>query len=221
MTGPTLRILAAATLAVQPFTVAEAGHYPDPPQVPTELEAPEGSRLFLTLHAVGTQNQMCVLNANGVGSWNFFGPQATLFNNKGEQVGTHFLSTNMVQPGSQSHATWQHSRDTSTVWAVAVGTSIDPEYVDANAIAWLLLEVKGTQDGPGGGDRLSGTTYIQRINTAVLTPVSTATLQPFNPFTTTPVQGVNWNLGPNFGRAVNRFAYTTPQSMRLSFGVRF
>jgi len=35
------------------------------------------------------------------------------------------------------------------------------------------------------------------------------------------VQGVNWDLGPNFGRAVSRFAYTTPQSVRVSFGVRF
>jgi outer membrane receptor protein involved in Fe transport len=67
----------------------------------------------------------------------------------------------------------------------------------------------------------AGGINIQRINTAVLTPVNNALLQPFNPFTTTPVQGVNWNLGPNFGRATSRFAYTTPQSVRLSFGVRF
>jgi outer membrane receptor for ferrienterochelin and colicin len=39
--------------------------------------------------------------------------------------------------------------------------------------------------------------------------------------TTTPVQGVNWDYGPNFGRATSRFAHTTPQSLRLSFGVRF
>ncbi|MGH9722672.1 MAG: hypothetical protein ACRD8O_20885 [Bryobacteraceae bacterium] len=42
-----------------------------------------------------------------------------------------------------------------------------------------------------------------------------------SPFTTTSVQGVNWDYGPNFGRAINRFAYTTPQSVRLSVGVRF
>ena len=78
----------------------------------------------------------------------------------------------------------------------------------------------GTVFGTGGPGNAGGIN-IQRINTAVLTPVTTATLQPFNPFTTTPVQGVNWNLGPNFGRATNRFAYTTPQALRLSFGVRF
>jgi outer membrane receptor protein involved in Fe transport len=76
---------------------------------------------------------------------------------------------------------------------------------------------------PGGrGLELFGQLQIiQRINTAILTPVTSAALQPFNPFTTVPVRGVNWDLNPNFGRAVSRFAYTTPQSARLSFGVRF
>jgi hypothetical protein len=31
----------------------------------------------------------------------------------------------------------------------------------------------------------------------------------------------DWDLGPTFGQAVSRFAYTTPQSLRVSFGVRF
>ena len=43
----------------------------------------------------------------------------------------------------------------------------------------------------------------------------------FNPFTTTPVQGTTWDFGPTFGQATSRFAYTTPRSLRLSFGVRF
>jgi hypothetical protein len=63
---------------------------------------------------------------------------------------------------------------------------------------------------------------IQRIDTSVLTPVTTpARFAAFNPFTTTPVQGTNWDYGPNFGRAISRFAYTTPRSYRVSFGVRF
>ncbi len=51
--------------------------------------------------------------------------------------------------------------------------------------------------------------------------VRTSGLAPFNPFTTAPVEGVNWMFGPNFGRALNRFAYTSPRTFRLSFGVRF
>jgi hypothetical protein len=35
------------------------------------------------------------------------------------------------------------------------------------------------------------------------------------------VRGVNWDYGPLFGQALNRFAYTTPRTLRLSFGVRF
>jgi hypothetical protein len=83
-----------------------------------------------------------------------------------------------------------------------------------------LCACGGTIFGTGGGGNAGGVN-TQRIDTAVRTPVTTATLAPFNPFTTTPVQGVNWDLGPNFGRAVSRFAYTTPQSVRVSFGVRF
>ena len=83
-----------------------------------------------------------------------------------------------------------------------------------------LCTCGGTAFGTGSAGNAGGVN-VQRIDTTVLTPVTTATLQPFNPFTTTPVQGVNWNLGPNFGRAISRFAYTTPQSLRVSFGVRF
>ena len=43
----------------------------------------------------------------------------------------------------------------------------------------------------------------------------------FNPFTTVPVEGVHWSKGPTFGTALNRFAYTTPRTFRLSLGLRF
>jgi hypothetical protein len=46
-------------------------------------------------------------------------------------------------------------------------------------------------------------------------------LQTFNPFTTVPVEGVQWAKGPNFGKALNRLAYTSPRGYRVSFGVRF
>lgn len=43
----------------------------------------------------------------------------------------------------------------------------------------------------------------------------------FNPFTTTPVEGVNWAFGSAFGKPLNRFAFTSPRTLRMSFGVRF
>ena len=68
----------------------------------------------------------------------------------------------------------------------------------------------------------AGGVNLQRIDTTVLTPGTTASqYASFNPFTTTPVRGVNWDYGPVFGQALTRFAYTTPRTLRLSFGVRF
>jgi hypothetical protein len=43
----------------------------------------------------------------------------------------------------------------------------------------------------------------------------------FDPFTQTPVEGVNWSKRASFGHAQSRFAYTTPRTFRIGFGVRF
>lgn len=133
-------------------------------QIPANLEVPAGHRAFLVAHAVGTQNYVCVPAGNGV-AWTLFGPQATLFDDAADQVMTHFLSANPDQNGTP-RPSWQHSRDTSTVWGAAIQTSVDPNYVAPGAIPWLLLQVVGAQDGPNGGDALTRTTYIQRVNTA-------------------------------------------------------
>jgi hypothetical protein len=68
----------------------------------------------------------------------------------------------------------------------------------------------------GGGSQLN------RIDRTVRNQVTNPTVyQRFNPFTETPVEGVHYDFGPNFGGALNRFAYTTPRTFRMSFGVRF
>ncbi len=56
---------------------------------------------------------------------------------------------------------------------------------------------------------------------SVQTPVNTASMARFNPFTTTPVLGVNWNLAPTFGTPLNRSAFTSPRQFRVTFGIRF
>jgi outer membrane receptor for ferrienterochelin and colicin len=77
----------------------------------------------------------------------------------------------------------------------------------------------------GCGDTVfanGGAVTQTRIDTTVRTNVTNPTLYTtFNPFTTTPLEGVNWAKGPVFGTALNRFAWTTPRELRLSFGVRF
>ena len=135
-----------------------------PPPVPANLEVPDGFKAYLEGHAYGTQNYVCLPSATGF-AWTFFGPQATLFNDDDGQIITHFLSPNRVENGTP-RATWQHSRDTSSVWAAAIATSTDPNYVAAGAIPWLLLRVLGAQEGPDAGDKLTETAYIQRVNTA-------------------------------------------------------
>ena len=60
-------------------------------------------------------------------------------------------------------ATWQDSRDTSAVWAFAPSAN---QFVVPGAIPWLRLQVVGTQSGPTGGDRLTATTFIHRLETA-------------------------------------------------------
>jgi hypothetical protein len=50
------------------------------------------------------------------------------------------------------------------------------------------------------------------------TPVA---LKPFNPYSTNPVQGVNWDKGATFGRPQTKDDYQQPRTFRLSVGFRF
>ena len=52
------------------------------------------------------------------------------------------------------------------VWAKVNATSSAPAFVAPGAIPWLLLEVVGAQAGPDGGDKLTATTFIQRLKTS-------------------------------------------------------
>jgi Protein of unknown function (DUF3455) len=134
-----------------------------PPTVPTDLQVPEGHRLFFVGHAFGTQNYICLpaTTATGV-AWTLFGPQANLFDDRDEQVMTHFASPNPDEKGT-IRPTWQSSRDTSAVWGLAFKSVPAPGV--APAIPWLLVQVVGDEDGPTGGDRLTATKWIQRLNT--------------------------------------------------------
>jgi outer membrane receptor for ferrienterochelin and colicin len=48
-----------------------------------------------------------------------------------------------------------------------------------------------------------------------------ASLPAFNPFTTTPVQDVNWKLGPQFGQPIAPSSYQNSRTVSFSFGFRF
>ena len=179
-------LIACATVLILGFTLvlsalSHAAHV-TPPSVPSDIQVPAGSRAFLEGHAVGTQDYICVPCPNPTTSmcpgtsgfaWILFTPQATLFTDNDKQVITHFFSANPVEnntnPGviaaGMIRAAWQDSRDSSTVWAVAIAASSDTAFVAPGAIPWLLLHVVGAQDGPTGSHRLTSTAYIQRLNT--------------------------------------------------------
>jgi outer membrane receptor protein involved in Fe transport len=87
-----------------------------------------------------------------------------------------------------------------------------------------VINLFNAQDLCACGDTVfanGGIVALNRIGSGVLTPVNSLSLVPFNPLTTMPVRGVNWNYNANFGAPLNRFAFTTPRMFRMSFGVRF
>ncbi len=157
----------ALALATAPAPSAHAhprGHRVNPPPVPGSIEVPAGSRAFLEGHAVGTQNYVCVPSGNAF-AWILYTPVATLFDDDARQVITHFFSTTPKDAGFRP--AWQHSRDTSTVWAqLFAPPSSDPLFVAQGAIPWLVLEVVDAKEGPTGGRALNRTAYIHRVNTS-------------------------------------------------------
>jgi outer membrane receptor for ferrienterochelin and colicin len=60
-----------------------------------------------------------------------------------------------------------------------------------------------------------------RLDQGVRTAVNTPELQPFDPFRSRPIEGVNYALSPTFGQALGPLAYQQPRTFRLSMGVRF
>jgi hypothetical protein len=152
-----------------------------PPTTPSAVTPPAENSVFLLGHAVGTQGYVCLPTIAGASttSWtvNPSRPEATLFVNafgRYVEVITHFLSpdTNPNQsapnPLPFGSATWQSSFDTSKVWGQtlqSIPAGSDPSCPNPGAIACLLLQSIGTETGPAGGNFLTRTTFVQRLNT--------------------------------------------------------
>jgi hypothetical protein len=163
------------------------------PRVPPAIQVPAGNTPFLVGQAVGTQNYVCLPSASGF-SWTLFGPQATLFftfktsnSEIQQQITTHFLSANPDE-NEMPRPTWQSSFDTSAVWGRSIASSMDSNFVAPGAIPWLLLQVVGTERGPAGGDFLTQTTFIHRLNTSGGVAPSTGCSQSTNVGATTLVR---------------------------------
>ena len=83
--------------------------------MPANIEVAAPDVAFLLGRGFGTQNYECQpVRSLGRVNWVLFTPQATLFGARDEQLITHFFSPNPFEDGIV-RATWQDSRDTSTV----------------------------------------------------------------------------------------------------------
>jgi hypothetical protein len=144
------------------------------PPMPDNLQVGDGFTAFRVGHAVGTQNYVCKPTGNGGFAFALFTPQATLFTDANKEIITHFFSPNPAEANTDPNvvanfairATWQDSTDMSTVWAKVDQTSLDSNFVADGAVAWLLLDVVGAQDGPTGGKTLTPALRVQRLSTS-------------------------------------------------------
>jgi hypothetical protein len=62
---------------------------------------------------------------------------------------------------------------------------------------------------------------VTSFNTTIISRTGDTTLAAFNPFTSTPVEGVNWKKGPSFGQPVSPSSYQSPREFNFSAGFRF
>ena len=154
-------VMAATLLITVAVTQPALAHKPVvPSNLPDNIEVLPPNRPFLVGHAIGTQNYVCLPSGTEF-KFKLFTPQATLFDDAGRQITTHFFSPDPDDPLGTIRATWQHSRDTSAVWGKVV--TGDNATVDKTAIDWLRVTVTTTEGGPRGV--LARTTFIQRVNT--------------------------------------------------------
>jgi len=170
--GNTRRRLAAASaivaslLATMAVTQPALAHKPVTvpiavPNVPANIAVRPPNRPFLVGHAFGTQNYVCLPSGNQF-KFVLFTPQATLFDDDGKQIATHFFSPDPDDPLGTIRATWQDSQDSSAVWGKVVpgySATDDPEAID-----WLRITPTANQGAPSSV--LAKTTFIQRVNTA-------------------------------------------------------
>lgn len=147
----TLRRLAVSALAATTIGVGPVGHIVDAgrsgPEVPERIDVEDGNKVFLVGHAIGVQIYRCNSSAAG-SSWGFVAPRADLYGDNGKVIITHY-----------GGPTWE-AKDGSKVEA----SRVDGVTMDETAIPWLLLKV-GSKSAGSDGDRLTGTTFIQRVAT--------------------------------------------------------
>jgi hypothetical protein len=151
MTTSQIKSVAAALLCTATAFAVQAGNDNRAPEVPDKIAVEAGNKVHFHGYAIGFQ--VYTWNA---GSWGSAVPDATLFDDDGNIVATHFGlfdATHFVGP------VWKSNSGSEVVGALPPTSII----VDETAIPWLrLAAVKNLTHGPG---ILAETTFIQRVNT--------------------------------------------------------
>jgi hypothetical protein len=140
-----MSLLLCATAAL----AAHAGNDNRAPDVLTQI-AVSSETNKVSFHGFGVGFQVYTWNGT---SWGSAVPDATLFDQDGNIVATHFG----VPIPPRVHPAWQSNSGSIVVGALPPAAVI----VDTNAIPWLRLEAL-TSEGPGV---FTDTTFIQRVNT--------------------------------------------------------
>src|SRR6266852_1675392 len=118
-----LTITVVVALALCVMTAIPAYAAITPPTVPANLQVPAGNSPYLVGHATGVQIYTC--KAAGAGfAWTFVAPEATLTDDAGNPIATHFAGP-----------TWK-ANDGSSVKGMSIANAPSPT---GNAIPWLLL----------------------------------------------------------------------------------
>src|SRR5215208_7935426 len=112
------------------------------PDVPGAIAVTGDEKPFLSAHAEGVQIYAC-----RSGAWALVAQRATLYGGNDQVIASHF-----------GGPTWQASDGSSVKGSRVDGVTVP------GAIQWLLLSRASSSAG-FDGDRLAGTTHIQRINT--------------------------------------------------------
>jgi hypothetical protein len=142
----------SATLAMT--QVANAA--PPQPAVPPQL-VPGGASQFLVAHAKGVQIYVCAkitTKTPNTFEWTFREPRADLVGDNGQLI------------KHTKGPTWTAQADSSSVirdTARELKSADSP--APARDIPWLLVPVKPAGSSNEAGDLLTGTTFVQRINT--------------------------------------------------------
>jgi len=141
-----IKSVAASLVCTAATLVAHAGADNRAPEVPFEIAVGDNNKVHFHGYAIGVQ----IYTWNGT-DWGNAVPRATLFDDDGNVVATHF--------GTPNGPAWRSNSGSEVVGKLPPKRAT----VDRTAIPWLLLAANpDLTHGPG---ILGETTFIHRVNT--------------------------------------------------------